>query len=206
VRPAGPGHGLWHRQEPLRREQAGSRGQVYRPAGQDHHDPLHPVHPLCAFFHRGRGCGGTGRNWPWRGHGDHHVSRKGAVLRDAGQRDRPVPCRRADVGTLRVQGPSVGIAQDRNHRRDGRGRLSHPCRCARARSDARAAASQRRGQRGVDLRQDPFHLGRASFATSGQALYPRKRQAARSQLGRGVRTDCRQAEGGWTRQDRSPDR
>ena len=35
VRPPGPGHGLRHRPQPLRREQARRRGQVYRAAGQD---------------------------------------------------------------------------------------------------------------------------------------------------------------------------
>jgi NADH-quinone oxidoreductase subunit G len=36
-------------------------------------------------------------HWPRRGHGNHHLSRKGAVLGDAGQRHRLVPGRRADV-------------------------------------------------------------------------------------------------------------
>jgi NADH dehydrogenase/NADH:ubiquinone oxidoreductase subunit G len=40
----------------LRREQARGRRQVYRPAGQDHHDPLHPVHALRPLHHRGGGC------------------------------------------------------------------------------------------------------------------------------------------------------
>jgi NADH-quinone oxidoreductase subunit G len=82
------------------------------------------------------GCSELGADWPRRGHGDHHLSRKGDVLRDAGQRDRSVPGRRADLQALRLQGASVGADQDRNHRRDGRGRLGHPGRCARPRSDA----------------------------------------------------------------------
>ena len=54
VRPAGPGDGLRRRLVPLPREQAGGRGQVYRPARQDDHEPLHPLHPLRAL-HDGSG-------------------------------------------------------------------------------------------------------------------------------------------------------
>ena len=47
MRSAGPGHGLWRgRLSRLPGEQARGRGQIYRPAGQDHHDALHPVHAL----------------------------------------------------------------------------------------------------------------------------------------------------------------
>jgi NADH-quinone oxidoreductase subunit G len=51
---------------PLRRKQARRRGQVYGPAGQDHHDPLHSLHPLRPFRHRGGGVEGTRRHWPRR--------------------------------------------------------------------------------------------------------------------------------------------
>ena len=61
---------------------------------------------------------------------------------------------------LRVPGAAVGADQDRVDRRDGRGRLGHPRRCPRPRGDAHHAAHQRRGERGVDLRQDPLRLGR----------------------------------------------
>ena len=46
MRPAGPGDGLRRRRQPLPGEQARGRGQVYRPAGQDDHEPLHPLHAL----------------------------------------------------------------------------------------------------------------------------------------------------------------
>ena len=46
MRPAGPGDGLRRRLQPLPGEQARGRGQVYRPAGQDDHEPLHPLHAL----------------------------------------------------------------------------------------------------------------------------------------------------------------
>ena len=50
VRSAGSGDGLWPRRlQPLQREQARGRRQIYGAAGCDHHDPLHPVHPLRAL-------------------------------------------------------------------------------------------------------------------------------------------------------------
>ena len=140
MRPAGPGHGLWHRQEPLPREQAGRRGQVSGPARQHPHEPLHPVHALCALHHRSRRHRGDGRHGPRRGHGDHHLSQQGDLLRASGQHHRPVPGGRARLRALRVQGAAVGAAQDRDHRRDGCGGLQHPRRRARPRGDAHPAA------------------------------------------------------------------
>ena len=61
---------------PLSREQARGRGQVYRRAGQDHHEPLHPLHALCALHHRSCGRARARRDRPRRGHGDHHLSRR----------------------------------------------------------------------------------------------------------------------------------
>ena len=52
---------------------------------------------------------------------------------DVGQRGRSVPGRRADAPAVGVQRAALGAAQDRVDRRDGRGRLRHPGRCARAR-------------------------------------------------------------------------
>jgi NADH-quinone oxidoreductase subunit G len=67
--------------------------------------------------------------------------------------------------------------QDRIHRRDGRLRLGHPGRHPRPRSDAGDAARQRGDQRGMDLRQDPLHLGRAAHATPRPALRAPQRTA-----------------------------
>ena len=59
------------------REQARGRGQIYRPAGQDDHEPLHPLHALRPLHHR------SGRHFrarpdrPRRGCRDHHLSRTG---------------------------------------------------------------------------------------------------------------------------------
>ena len=100
MRPAGPGHGLWHFQEPLSREQAGGGRQVSGPAGQDRDDPLHPVHPLRALHHRSGRHRGDGRHRPRRGHGDHHLSQQGDLVRTAGQHHRPLPGGRADVEAL----------------------------------------------------------------------------------------------------------
>ncbi len=77
----------------------------------------------------------------------------------------------------------VGAVQDRVRRRDGRAGLCHPGRCARPRSHAHHAAPERGGERGVDLRQDPLHLGRAEDAAPRPALYPRERPAARRRPG-----------------------
>ena len=55
------------------------------------------------------------------------------------------------------------------------------------RGDARAAAPQRRGQRGMDLRQDAPRLRRAAAPASRPALYPQERQAPARELERGVR-------------------
>ncbi len=95
-----------------------------------------------------------GATGPRRAHGDHHLSRALADLRTVGQRHRPVPGRRADLQALCLHRALVGAAQDRVGRRDGRGRLEHPCRRPRRRGHARPAAAQRRRERGVDLRQD----------------------------------------------------
>jgi NADH-quinone oxidoreductase subunit G len=60
---------------------------------------------------------------------------------------------------------------------------------------ARAAAHQRRGQRRVDLRQDPLRLRRPIAPAAGPAVDPAERQAAAGDLGRGVRAGRREAAG-----------
>ena len=77
------------------REQARGRGQIYRPAGQDDHDALHPLHALHPFCDRGRRRAGARRHRPRRGHGDHDLSRAGDDLGTAEQRGRSLPGRRA---------------------------------------------------------------------------------------------------------------
>ena len=113
------------------------------------------------------------------------------TLGAAGQRHRPLPGRRADLEALCLPGAAVGADQDRVDRRDGRGRLGHPRRYARPRGDAHPAAAQRGGERGVDLRQDPLHLGRAEDAAPRPAVCAPRRPARAGDLGRGLRRDRR---------------
>ena len=80
MRSAGSGDGLWRRLVPLRREQARRRRQIYRRAGQDLDEPLHPMHALRALRDRSRGRSRTRRDRPRRGHGDHLLSRARAEL------------------------------------------------------------------------------------------------------------------------------
>ncbi len=63
------------------------------------------------------------------------------------------PVRRADLQALCLQCAPLGAAQDRKRRCDGRAGLQHPRRHPRSAGDARAAAPERRRERGVDLRQ-----------------------------------------------------
>ena len=69
MRSAGSGDGLRRRHQPLRREQARGRGQIYRRAGQDLDEPLHPLHALRPLHDRGRGRvrssapSGAARTW-----------------------------------------------------------------------------------------------------------------------------------------------
>ena len=142
MRSAGSGDGLWRRSKPVPREQARGRGQISRRAGQDLDEPLHPMHALRAFRDRSRRHPGTRRHRPRRGHGDHHLSGRGADLRIAGQHRRSLPGRRADLEAVRVCRAPVGAQQDRVDRRDGRARLGDPHRHARTRSDAHPAAHQ----------------------------------------------------------------
>ena len=114
MRPAGPGHGLRRRQQPLPGEQARGRGQVRRRAGQDHHDALHPLHALRPLHDRSRGRAGARRHRPRRGHGDHDLSRAGDDLGAAGQRGRSLPGRRAHQQALCLRGAAVGAVQDRS--------------------------------------------------------------------------------------------
>ena len=183
VRPAGPGDGLWPRQFTLRRKQARRHRQEHGPARQDDHDALHPLHALHPLRGRSRRRRRDRRDRPRRRHGDHDLSRTRRVVGNVGQRDRPLPRRRADVEALQVQRPSVGADQDRIRRRDGRGRLRHPRRLARPRSDALPPARERRDQRRMDLRQDALRLGRPAPPASRHALHPQERQAPTRVMG-----------------------
>ena len=193
VRPAGPGDGLRLRPQPLPREQARGARQGTGAAGQDVDEPLHPLHALHPLRHRGGGRRGAGRDRPRRGHGGHDLCRACAHHRAGRQSGRSLPGRRADLQALRLRGAVVGAHQDRIGRRAGRARRQYPRRHARRAGDARAAAPQRRRERGVDLRQDaPRHRRPAPPAPRPAVCAPR-RQARRSDLGRGLRRHRRQA-------------
>ena len=199
MRPAGPGHGLRRRPEPLPREQARGRRQVSRRAGQDLDEPLHPVHALRPLRHRSRRRARTWRHRPRRGHGDHDLPRRGDDVRIAGQRRRSLSGRRADLEALRIRRAAVGTQQDRVDRRDGRARLRHPHRYARPRGHAHPAAHQRRRERGMDFRQDPPRGRRPARAAARSAVCARGRPVARGDVERGVRRYCRKDEAAPTR-------
>ena len=145
VRPAGPGDGL--RPRPLAAIDENKRAVQDKnlgPAGQDRHDPLHPVHALRPLRRRGRRrqeLGATGR-------GEHmeitHLCREGADLRAVRQHHRPLPGRRADLEALRLRRAALGAAQDRQRRRAGRGRQPTS---ASMRAAARCCASCRASTR-----------------------------------------------------------
>ena len=101
----------------------------------------------------------------------------------------PVPGRGADVQALCVRGAALGIAQDADDRRHGRGRHQHPPRQPRAAGAALRAADQRGRERGVGDRQDAPRDRRARPTAARQALCAGERQAGASDLGRGVRRD-----------------
>ena len=60
------------------------------------------------------------------------------------------------------------------------------------------------GERGVDLRQDPLHLGRPQDPAARQAVRAPGRQAEARHLGRGVRRHCRQGQGDPGRRASAP--
>ena len=167
-----------------RREQARGREQIYRRAGQDVDEPLHPLHALRSLHHGGGRRLRARRDRARRGHGDHDLSRTRAQLRVAGQRRRPLPGRRADLEADRVPCPAVGICEDRIGRRDGRAGLRDPRRFARARSRAHPAARQRGDQRRVDFRQDAPYRRRAEDAAARSPLCQDRRQAEARDLAR----------------------
>jgi NADH-quinone oxidoreductase subunit G len=80
-------------------------------------------------------------------------------------------------------GSSLGTAQDGIDRRDGCSRLGDPRRYARPRGHAHHAAHQRGGERGVDFRQDPLHLGRAAHPAPRPALRQGQWSSAAGKLG-----------------------
>ena len=205
MRPAGPGDGLRRRFLALPGKQARGRRQIYRPAGQDDHEPLHPLHAVRPLHHRGRRHFGARPDRARRGCRDHDLSRKRDDLGVAGQRHRPLPGRRADLEALCLPGAAVGTDQDRVHRRDGRRRLGDPRRLPRPRGDAHHAARQRSGERGVDFGQDPLHLGRAALAAARPALCPQGIAAGAGGLVRRIRGDQEsrlQGQAGQNRRDR----
>jgi NADH-quinone oxidoreductase subunit G len=91
------------------RTSARSRDKEYRPADQDDHDALHPLHALRPLHHgslrRHFRLGLIGRGE------DAEITtylEAGAELRDAGQRRRPLPGRRADLASLTSSTPARG--------------------------------------------------------------------------------------------------
>ena len=186
MRPAGPGHGLRVRPQPLPREQARRAGQIPGAADQDHHDPVHPLHPLHPLRHRDRRRAGARRHRPRRGHGGRHLRGEGADVRAVGQHDRPVPGGGADVRAVCLRRAVVGADQDRVRGRDGRRGQQHPRRFPRRRGHARAAAPERGRERGVDIGQDPLRLRRAETPAPRPALCAPRRQARGCHLGRGL--------------------
>ena len=203
MRPAGPGHGLRHGCLALPGEQARRRGQVYRPAGQDDHEPLHPLHAVRPLHHRSRRHLRARPDRAGRGCRDHDLSRARHDVGASGQRHRPVPRGCLDLQALRLPGAAVGTRQDGIDRRDGRLRIGHTGRHPRARGDAHHAAGQRGGERGVDLRQDALHLGRPEDPAPRQALCQGRRTFPACKLGTGLRRDRRCGEVDDARPDRS---
>ncbi len=202
MRPAGSGDGLWPRRlPPLQREQARRRRQVYGPAGCDHHDPLHRLHPLRALRHRSGGRARPGRHRPRRGCRDHHLSGKSLRQRTVRQCGGPVPGGCADLQALCLQRPALGVEEDRKRGRDGRAGRQHPRRHPRAAGDAGAAAPQRGRERGVDFRQGAPCLRRADAPAAGPALCAGQRQAQARDLERGLLGHCRQGARNHARQD-----
>ena len=73
---------------------------------------------------------------------------------------------------------------------------------ARPRGDAHHAARQRGGERGVDFRQDPLHLGRPAHAAPRPALCAPRRQAEAGELAGGLCRDQGCGRQDQRRQDR----
>ena len=194
VRPAGPGDGLRHGRLALPGKQARRRRQVHRPARQDDHEPLHPLHAVRPVHDGGRRHFRARPDRAGRGRRDHDLSRTRHDLRAPGQRHRPLPGRSPDVQALRVPGAALGTGQDGIDRRHGRLRVRDPGRHARQGSHAHHAAGERGGERGVDLRQDPLHMGRPQDPAARQALCEGRRSLPAGELGGGLQGHrrCRQ--------------
>ena len=107
VRPAGSGHGLRRRFQPLSRTQARQHRPESGAAGRNPHDALHFLHPLRALHHRGGGHHPDGPDRPRRGQRDHQLSGPDAELEPAGQYHRPVPGGRAGLEALCLHRPPV---------------------------------------------------------------------------------------------------
>ena len=197
MRSAGSGDGLWGRHVAFLREQEGRRGQIYRGAGQDLDEPLHPVHALRSLCDRSRGRSGTGRHRPRRGHGDHLLSRAGAHFRAAGQRRRPLSGRRPDLEADGLPRPAVGIRQDRVGRRHGCAGLCDSRGLARTRDRAHLAARQRRHQRGMDFRQNAAYCRRIEDAAARSSICACRRPAQARELGGGLHRGRRESRGGF---------
>ena len=88
----------------LCREQAGGEGQVSRPAGQDVHDALHPLHALHPVQQRGgRACRRWGRRAAARTWRSAPISSKALTLGAVGQPDRHLPGGRAAASPTAYQ-------------------------------------------------------------------------------------------------------
>ena len=140
------------------------------------------------------GVRGAGRDRPRREHGGHDLRRACAVDRAFRQPGRSLPGRRAHLQALCLRGAVVGAHQDRVDRRAGCAGLQHPHRHARRAGHARAAADERRRQRGVDLRQDPSRHRWPALPAARPAVCAQGRQARRGDLGRGLQ---RPSPRGW---------
>ena len=174
----------------LRRRQARGEGQVHRPAGQDDHDPLHPVHALRPLLPpRSPACPNSARTNRGENMEIGTYVEKALTTELSGNLIDICP-----VGALTSRGPTPssrgrGSCEDRQHRRAGRDRREHPRRRARAGGAAHPAAHQRRRERGMDGRPRPLLLRRAEAPAARPALGEARRQAGPGDLGRGLRRD-----------------
>ena len=206
VRPAGPGDGLRLRPQPLSTRTSARCRQGAGAAGQDVDEPLHPVHALRPLRHRsGRRARSwappaAARTWKSRPIVEHALATElsgnvvdlcpvGALTsKPYAFKARPWELKKTEIG-----------------RRDGRAGLQHPRRHPRRAGDARAAAAERRRQRGVDLRQDRATRSTAcaTSASTGR-MCARTASCVEATWDEAFAADRRQAEGLDGARDRRP--